>query len=287
VIFPPQETLSLAEYVADREFTFVRGIAEVLPPGIKGLMLTGMLAALASTLDTHLNWGASYWTNDIFKRFLSKPLLGREANPRELVWVARAANLLILTIALLILPGLSSLQKAWQISLMLGSGMGVILVLRWMWWRINAWGELACIGTSLFLAPVLLYFVADEFEAVRLLCMAIGSTAVGILVSWVTGPGEREHLVRFYRRVRPPGFWGPISRLVDEPRQDSLIRLKYGAFKTVTASFSIFCLLTGIGTALVGGSPPSWFPWRTPWVLLLMGLGVIFSPSWWRTRERT
>ena len=79
----------LEQIKEDREAAFVEGFKRLLPPGLLGLMLTGMLAALASTVDTHLNWGSSYWTNDIYKRFLSKRLFNREPGERELVWIAR------------------------------------------------------------------------------------------------------------------------------------------------------------------------------------------------------
>ena len=153
LIFPPEPHLVDGSYAAEREFTFIQGIAELLPSGIRGLLLVGMLAALASTLDTHLNWGASYWTHDIYRRFICPHLFKRSPSDRSLVWVARFANLVILLIALLIIPFLSSIQKAWQISLLLGSGIGMTLVLRWIWWRMNAWGELASITTISSVSP--------------------------------------------------------------------------------------------------------------------------------------
>jgi Na+/proline symporter len=138
VLFPPQLALDAGAYVAEREFTFVRGIAEVLPVGVIGLMLTGMIAALASTVDTHLNWGASYWANDIYKRFICG-WRGVEPSGRSLVWVARLSNVLILAIALAVMARLDSIKLAWELSLLLGAGVGVVLVLRWLWWRITAW----------------------------------------------------------------------------------------------------------------------------------------------------
>ena len=132
VLFPPAPALSGDALQADRELAFVRGMAELLPSGVRGLMVTAMLAALASTVDTHLNWGASYWTNDIVKRFVFARWLGREPSGRALVWVARGASLLILSIALVIMTQLSSIRSAWEASLLLGAGVGVVLVLRWI-----------------------------------------------------------------------------------------------------------------------------------------------------------
>ena len=149
LVFPPDPGLSASAVQAEREATYVRGMVELLPPGVLGLMLTGMLAALASTVDTHLNWGASYWTNDIYKRFVCQLWLKTEPSGRSLVWVARGANLLVLGIALAIMTQLTSINQAWQTSLLLGAGMGVVLILRWVWWRTNAWAEIAALLVSL------------------------------------------------------------------------------------------------------------------------------------------
>ena len=111
-------------------------------------MLAAMLAALASTIDTHLNWGASYWTNDLYHRFYCEAWRGRVPSQASLVWVARVASLLILLLALAIMTQLGSIRTAWQVSLLLGGGMGVLLVLRWFWWRITAWGEIAAVAAA-------------------------------------------------------------------------------------------------------------------------------------------
>lgn len=282
VVFPPDWAAPAAGYAARREFTFVRGIAELLPAGAKGLMLVGMLAALASTLDTHLNWGSSYWTNDIFKRFVCKAWLKREPGPRTLVWVARGANILILVIAFLILPALSSIQKAWQLSLMLGGGMGVLLILRWIWWRINAWGELGCIATSLVLAPVLLYAIPESHEALRLLIMAFVSTVGGVLASLLTPAEDMNHLVEFYKRVQPPGFWGPVAARIGQSGKQSMEALQKGVAATFLGAFSVFCILIGCGSWIAGSPSPTWFPWRETWIgmLLITGLGLV--PVWVR-----
>ena len=148
VLLPPDPGLGETALIAEREASFVRGIVELLPAGVKGLMLTGMLAALASTIDTHLNWGSSYWSNDIYRRIVCQYWLKREPSDRELVRVARGSNFLILAIALVLMTQISSIQTAWKISLLFGAGMGGILVLRWLWWRVTAVGEIAAISSS-------------------------------------------------------------------------------------------------------------------------------------------
>lgn len=282
VLLPPDPSLTGSALTADREASFVRGIAELLPPGLKGLMLLGMLAALASTVDTHLNWGASYWSNDLYRRFVCQQWLGREPSDRSLVWVARGANLLILAIALIIMLHLSSIQTAWKISLLFGAGMGVMLVLRWLWWRITAVGELVAIGVSSVFAPLLLLTIPDTYEALRLLIVAVVSTGAGIWASVRTATPSDEQLLSFYRQVRPPGFWGPQHKALGEDPQEGPHRLGRTLVAVMSAALSVFLLLTGLGSWLFSSPAPSWFPWRSVWLLLLLVLSVGLVPLWWR-----
>ena len=282
ILLPPEPSLTGNALTADREASFVRGIAELLPPGIKGLMLMGMLAALASTVDTHLNWGASYWSNDIYRRFVCQKWLGREPSDRSLVWVARGANILILAIALIIMLHLSSIQTAWKISLLFGAGMGVMLVLRWLWWRVTAAGELAAIGVSLVLAPLLLLTLSDTYEALRLLIVAAVSTGAGVWASVLTATPGDEQLQTFYRQVRPLGFWGPQRKTLGEDPQEGSRQLGWALIAVISAALSVFLLLTGLGSWLFSSPAPTWFPWRSVWLLLLLVSSIGLTPLWWR-----
>jgi Na+/proline symporter len=282
VVFPVDTALEGAAQAGAREATFVRGIAELLPTGVKGLLLTAMLAALASTVDTHLNWGASYWTNDLYRRFYCQQWRGREPSPRNLVWVARASNLGILALALGIMTRLSSIQTAWQASLLLGAGMGVMLVLRWWWWRVTAVGEIAAIGASLALVPVLLWVLPADQEALRLLLVAVGSTAAGVIASLATGPEPLDRLRAFHARVRPPGFWGPVAAAEGEAPGTGERRLARGLIATAAASLTTFCWLTGLGSWLAGSPAPIWLPYRGVWIALLLAAGLAVLPVWWR-----
>jgi hypothetical protein len=200
----------------------------------------------------------------------------------SLVWVARLASLLILLLALVIMTQLGSIQTAWQVSLLLGAGMGVMLVLRWFWWRITAWGEIAAILASAALVPLLLFVVPAEREALRLLLVAAGSTAAGVLVSLFVGPEVPERLRDFYRRVHPPGFWAPVAAALGEDAAMGPRRLGRGLLATALAALSIFALLTGLGAWLVGSLPPPWLPQRALWIAALLALGVALVPVWWR-----
>ena len=284
VLFPPAPGLAPDLMQADREATYVRGMAELLPPGVMGLMLTGMLAALASTVDTHLNWGASYWTNDIYKRFICQAWLKTEPSGRALVWVARGANVIILVIALAIMTQLTSINQAWQISLLFGAGLGVVQVLRWVWWRMNAWAEIAAMLVSLVVAPFLILYLDDDQQALRLLLMATVATTAALAAIWIKGPEDQARLRAFYQRVRPVGFWGPVARGAGAGDSDDADarRLWRALGAMATCSLSVFCLLVGLGTWLVGSPPPLWLPFRPVWVGGLLLAGLLLCPVWYR-----
>lgn len=200
LLYPLDSGTTDAAAVAAREAIYVTGIADLMPAGLRGLLLTGMLAALASTLDSHLNWGASYFTNDLYKRLYCETLRGREPSERVLVRVARLSNAVILVLVIALLVRLESVQHAWTTTLLLGAGMGVPLLLRWFWWRVTAAGELSAICVGSVLAPLLLYRV--DGEAIRILAMTAVSTAVvvGIAFAGARQPGPAP--LGFYRRVR-------------------------------------------------------------------------------------
>ena len=267
------------QFAASREITFVTGINDLLPPGVRGLMLTGMLAALASTLDTHLNWGASYWSNDIYQRFISLQLLKRQPKSHELVIVARLSNLLILTIALIIMANLGSIQTAWYISLLFGAGMGSVLVLRWLWERINLFSELAAMATSMLVAPILL--VSTDQEWVRLGSMAVISTAVAIGVAYFTPPTDSGVLLTFYRRVRPVGFWRRTARKAGDDPARPLRELGRGVRTTVLTAASLFAMLVGVGKLFIALPDQSLI---VPLAFIVLGAGLVFF--WWKDAMR-
>jgi Na+/proline symporter len=276
LLFPAGAGIEGEALRADREASFVRGISEILPPGLRGVMLAAMLAALTSTVDTHLNWGASYWTNDLYRRLASRK--GRDPSGRELVWVARASTLGVLALALAIMTRLDSLRTAWETSLLLGAGMGVMLLLRWLWWRISARGELAAIAASLVLAPAALLLLPPEQAALRLLLVAAGSTVAGIGISLWLGPEDRAQVAEFYARVRPPGFWGPIAAASGrDPRADAR-RLAIGLAATGISALAVFSLLTGVGSWLAGSPAPFGLPARGVWIAALLALGALLLP---------
>lgn len=264
----PSAGSDLVRYTALREASYVEGIARFLPAGARGLLLTGMFAALASTLDTHLNWGASYFANDLYKRLYCELWRRRTPSERALVWVARASNVIILVLSLLILTRLRSIQSAWSVSLLLGAGMGVPLLLRWLWWRVTAVSELAAMAASLAFAPILLAYV--ESDAARLLWMTLVTSGLAVGMALARPPAISSGLREFYDRVRPPGFWRPVAQACgDDPRR-ALRQLGYGLMSTVCAAGFVFCALVALGTWLVAAPPPTGLPSRGAWLTLLV-----------------
>ena len=272
--FSPADATA-SNFVASREILFVTGINDILPVGIRGIMLTAMLAALASTIDTHLNWGASYWSNDIYQRLICKEWLKRKPKNTELVFAARLSNIFILIIALTIMANLGSIQTAWFISLLFGAGMGSVLVLRWLWERINLFSELAAIVVSLIVAPILL-FVTDV-EWIRLATMAIVSTTAAVTVTFITPKTNENVLKKFYIKVRPMGFWRKTAVLVGD---DSMLPVKK-LFKEVKTTFyaaaSLFLSLLGVGKLLIPSPDGSKL---LPFLYLV--IAVLLIPLWWR-----
>ncbi len=261
----------------EREATFANGIKDFLPVGLTGLMLAGMLAALASTIDTHLNWGASYLTNDLYKRFLNEKILNREAQSHELVWVARLSNLIILFGALVVMVNLTSIQSAWQISLLFGSGLGVVLIARWLWSRINVWSEFSAGAVSMIMAPVLLFSFPEMNEGLRLLLMLAISTGVMLFVTMIT-PREPEELLRnFYDQVRPPGFWMQYADKSLHESESPHRRLVKGTLAIAACACSVFFLLVGGGKLILSSSASAViFP------SILIAAGILLIPVWWK-----
>ncbi len=273
-LYEPSAGLEAAERVREREASFVLGVRDLMPAGLRGLMLTAMLAALASTLDTHLNWGSSYLANDLYDRLWCRAWRGRSADPRTQVWVARAGNWVIVGVAVLVMTRLQSVQAAWKATLVLGAGVGAVTVLRWIWWRITAWGELAALGVSFAFAPVAL--ASLESEALQMLGAAGLATAAAGAVSWLGPPTDPERLRRFVEQVRPYGWWGPYGS-ADGPR-----RLARALGRTAAAAVTLFgALVGGLWLCVPGpGAPPAWVAAA---MLLLGGLAL---PLWLPSQAR-
>ena len=264
------------QFTASRELVFVTGINDLLPSGVRGVMLVGLLAALASTIDTHMNWGASYWSNDLYKRLLCQAWLQREPQNKELVFVARVSNIIVLGIALIIMTQLGSIQAAWSVSLLFGAGTGAVLVVRWLWERINVFSEIAAMLVSLIAAPILLMTIDAEW--LRIAIMGGLSTLAAIGITFFSPATERAVLDHFYQRVQPLGFWRDTAlRAGDNPHMP-LQRFFRELKSTILCAGSLFLTLIGFGKLLVHSVNES-----SLWAWIALGLAAMLVPFWWRT----
>lgn len=233
--------------LSDPETGYPKLMLEYLPTGLLGLMLTAFLAAFMSTIDTHLNWGASYLVNDFYKRFF-KP----EADDRHYVIASRISVVLIMLVAGVTSLFMDSIAGAWKFLIALNAGIGLVQILRWYWWRINAWSEIAAMVTSAVVSAIVFTLpqTKDTFAYQMLIIVPI-STLVWLVTTLITPPVSEGKLVTFYQRVRPNGgWWGRIASLANvEPIAESSTP---ALLNWVLGSAFVYCTLFGFGKLLLG-----------------------------------
>ena len=231
---------------------YVMAILDLLPPGLTGLLLAGLAAAYMSTISTQLNWGASYLVNDLYARFLD-----RGKGEAHLVRVSRAATLVLMLASLAVTYFMSSIEGAWRFLLAIGAGTGLVLILRWYWWRINAWSEIAAMVASLTVSLVLWFGAGldpddpGQWAGIMIVTVAC-STAAWLAVTFLTRPEPEEVLEGFYRRVRPGGpGWSAVSRRLGFGREE----IEGGALNWtnwVAGVVAVYTALFGTGKLIFG-----------------------------------
>jgi solute:Na+ symporter, SSS family len=197
---------------------YVHMMVDFLPAGLRGLMLASFAAAYMSTQATQMNWGSSYLVNDLYRRFLR-----RDAEERHYVFASRVATALTLVLSIVVTIFMQQISHAWEFLLMIGAGTGLVYILRWYWWRVNAWSEVAAMAAALA-TSLALRTVTTDF-AWNLILTTAATTVVWIAVTLLTKPEPVETLVAFYRRVHPAGpGWRPIAHAAQLPPQRGLGR---------------------------------------------------------------
>jgi solute:Na+ symporter, SSS family len=208
-------SLVLYPTLVDKESGFIMAIIDphVFPAALRGLMIAAFAAAYMSTIGTQLNWGASYLINDFYRRFLV-----RERKEKHYVVISQIATILIMLASCAVTYYQDSIAGAWKFLIAIGAGTGSVFILRWFWWRINAWSEVAAMAASFFVSLYLqIYRGMDnddpqQFAWIVIITVAC-STVIWLTVTLITAPEKEEILVAFYRRVRPStSLWGPIAR---------------------------------------------------------------------------
>ncbi len=225
-----------AEVADDREMGYPILMKLVLPSGLLGLTFASLMAAFMSTVDTHINWGASYMVNDVYKRFI-RP----DASERELVLVSRISVVSLALIAVVVASQIESIESAWKFFVSLGAGLGLPQILRWIWWRANAWTEISGMVAA-FCSSVMLYTVFPDVRSEYLLFWTVLlSTTTAFVVTFLTSPVPEATLQSFIERVSPMGFWQERTRgyRAHNHFRRRLVMLVLGL---ATAFSGVFCL---------------------------------------------
>jgi solute:Na+ symporter, SSS family len=250
-----------AEFAAEPEKGYVMVLRDFLPPALRGLMVAAFLAAFMSTVGTQLNWGTSYFINDFYRRFVV-----RKGTEKHYVMVSKLFIVLLVILSGYTAAHITSIQSAWQLLLGMGAGTGGVLMLRWYWWRVNAWSEISAMVAA-FVVSVSLRRV--EFSgnssvvfAKTALITTAATTIVWLATTFLTRPESDERLLKFYRRVHPTiQGWKRIAALAPDmpPVRD------FGAntFDWIMGCTLVYCCMFGIGELVLQA-------WLTGFALLVV-----------------
>jgi len=200
----------LLPQLKDNELAYPLMIKKFVPAGLMGVMIASLLGAFMSTIDTHLNLSSSYFVNDFYRRFVRPG-----ASERLYVLVSRLVSIVFMVLAAEIALIHDSISGLFKFLLAFASGAGAVYILRWFWWRINAWSELSAMIASSVVCSFLYVFdkkLGGLSYPVKLTITVFTSALVWIAVTFATAPVARAKLKEFYRRVRPFGAWGEIAR---------------------------------------------------------------------------
>ena len=244
-------SLVLFPQLADNEVAYPKMIMELLPTGLRGIMIASLIAAFMSTIDTHLNWGASYLVIDVYKRYFNP-----QAKPKHYVAVSRLAMILLALISGLVAFYMESIVGAWKFLATMTAGVGPVYILRWYWWRINAYSEItALLASGIFSSTLTLLPVIgeDHMYPQRLVMVLILTTVSWLVVTFLTPPTDQKTLMKFYLKVRPPvlgWYQTALASKEDIVSQDQTLARDLIAY--MAAALFIVSSLFGIGKLALG-----------------------------------
>ncbi|MEP0860823.1 MAG: Na+:solute symporter [Ignavibacterium sp.] len=223
---------------------YIYAMKDFLPTGLKGLLIAAFFAAYMSTIATQLNWGTSYIINDFYRRFLVK-----DNSEKHYVFISRLVTLLLMVVSVIITLFINRISGAWEFILECGAGLGLVLIMRWFWWRINAWSEISAMITPFIILPVL-KILQVEFPFTLFLIVPI-TTIVWLVVTFLTKPTDEKTLIEFYRKVYPGGkFWSKISeKIPDAPKQQNFFLM---FVNWVAGVILVYSSLFAIGKVILG-----------------------------------
>jgi solute:Na+ symporter, SSS family len=243
-------SLILYPTLVDKEAGYIQTLMDprVFPTYLRGFMLAAFAAAYMSTIGTQLNWGASYVINDFYRRFIE-----RSASEKHYVLASQVVTVLLMIASVIITFFMESIGGAWKLLLVTGAGTGTVLLLRWFWWRINAWSEVSAMITaavvSIFLQTVLKWNSDLPRDFAYLMLVTVGiTTVVWVVVTFITQPEPMEKLIAFYRRVRPEGpGWNGVAAEAGLSESHAQGRLSLQFANWILGCALIYGSLFGIG----------------------------------------
>lgn len=232
--------------LADRELGYPKLMVDFLPRGLLGLVVASLFAAFMSTVSTNINWGASYVVNDLYRRFLRPG-----ATQAEMIAMSRLASILIVAFGALAAFYSTNVADVFRLVVAIGTGPGMVLILRWFWWRINAWAELSAMiaGFLLGLFTTLLPVITIADFGLRLFVIVGITTIVWVVVMYATPPESEATLQRFYKKVKPDGPGWEIQRAALGVQPEG--SLKLAALRVLAAGMVLFGLMFGVGAAML------------------------------------
>jgi len=268
-------SLILYPTLVDKESGYIKTLLDpnVFPKYLRGFMLAAFAAAYMSTIGTQLNWGASYVINDFYRRFIE-----RSATEKHYVIASQLVTVLLMIASLIVTFYMESIGGAWKLLLVTGAGTGTVLLLRWFWWRINAWSEVSAMISaaivSIFLQMGLKWDSDRPVDFAYLMIVTVGiTTVVWVAITMLTQPEPMDKLVAFYRRVRPEGpGWNNIAAQAELSEEHAKGRLSLQIFNWILGCVLIYGSLFGIGKLIFK-------EWGTGLLFLLIAItaGVLIS----------
>ncbi len=268
-------SLILYPEMVDKEAGYIRTLMDpnVFPVYLRGFMLAAFAAAYMSTIGTQLNWGASYVTSDFYRRFIVR---GR--GERHYVLASQVVTILLMIVSLIVTLNLDSIGKAWKLLLVTGAGTGTVLLLRWFWWRINAWSEVTSMvvaaAVSLYLQVVIGWDSDRPRDFAMLMLVTVGITTVAwLIVTFLTRPEPEQKLLRFFEQVRPEGpGWTAIARKAGISQTNVSGGLSVQFANWILGCVLIYASLFGIGKLVF----KEWDAGLL-WLLAAIAAGVLIS----------
>ncbi len=240
---------------------YIFAMKDFLPTGLKGLLVAAFFAAYMSTVATQLNWGTSYLINDFYRRFINK-----EKTEKHYVLSSRIVTLLLMTVSIIATLFIKEISGAWQFILECGAGVGLVLILRWFWWRINAWSEISAMITPFIIYPILKSLHVD-FPLTLFIIVPV-TTIVWLLVTFITKPVDEITLFDFYRKIHPGGkLWKKISDKLPDVKNDGNFAQMF--LNWICGVFLVYSLLFSTGSFIFGN-------YKEFFIYLVIGILSIF-----------